>query len=512
MYSLLSRSRLQPRNRTVHITQQATEKSRLAPQLFHRQRKASYYFDASRHTALSFRLLLAQLKEQKVSSQQRYTREFLCLSMDNLLASIRPGIDDDEQSQQYFTSLLRMHFAHLTSDEITQLFDTLKTAQFSCNIVETIIDDEVYRNYGFANGPPHSFNRTLMQTQDFFNLLEDLKDSVRQSQRMPLHGELSAGVRHALHASISVWMQSDKTLDDLHHSVCLIAKALNLPMAPTEVIVGSVATKSTTVIATQNAITVDVGVAEAVVSDTKGSVFSEWLRDVLELLLTQKLFGIVAPPDKLTRVQQQQLSAAIEQIYTCMPASSAPDLKLKARAVLKEAQHFGEIQIQPTTGVALGHAWISPSLSMVPDKRKNSVDIGHRYMHSGFHLEPGDSQIREWPAYFMTTKESEETYPSQHAWSLRVPVDAKRLQVAAREVRHEWESRDLPYRFIGTTPGMPATGCRTTVWEAVQRGMTDDAQTLFQHYNRGLPEPQSPTELWQRLDGLMRWIEVLATD
>lgn len=64
-----------------------------------------------------------------------------------------------------------------------------------------------------------------------------------------------------------------------------------------------------------------------------------------------------------------------------MPASSVPDLKLKARAVLKEVQHFGEIQIQPTTGVAPGHAWIAPSLSMVQDKGKNSVDIGHRYMH-----------------------------------------------------------------------------------------------------------------------------------
>lgn len=96
----------------------------------------------------------------------------------------------------------------------------------------------------------------------------------------------------------------------------------------------------------------------------------------------------------------------------------------------------------------------------------------------------------------MTTKESEETYPIQHAWFLRVPVDEKRLQVAAGDVRHEWESQDLQYRFICTTPGMSTTGCRATVWEAVQRGMTDDALALFQHYNRGLPEPQSPTELW----------------
>jgi hypothetical protein len=69
--------------------------------------------------------------------------------------------------------------------------------------------------------------------------------------------ELSAGIRDALHASLGAWNESDKTLDDLHHSVGLIAKALDLPMAPTGIIIGPVATKSTTVIARQNAITVD---------------------------------------------------------------------------------------------------------------------------------------------------------------------------------------------------------------------------------------------------------------
>jgi hypothetical protein len=42
--------------------------------------------------------------------------------------------------------------------------------------------------------------------------------------------------------------------------------------------------------------------------------------------------------------------------------------------------------------------------------------------------------------------------------------------------------------------------------------MSADARALFDHYNRGLPDPQSPTELWQRLDGLMRWIQTLAAD
>lgn len=512
MHYLLARSRLYPTSRTIRITQQATENSRRAPQLFHRQRKASYYFDASRHTSLSFRLILSQLKEQKVSSQHRHTRDFLCLSMDNLLASIRPGIDDDAQSRDYFTALLRMHLSYLTDNEIAQLRDALKDAQFSCNVAETIIDDEVYRDHGFANGPPHSFNRTLMQTQDFFNLLEDLKDGAQQFFCMPLHTELSKSTRHALQVTASNWAQSNKTLDDLRHNVCALAKALDFSVAPAEISIGAVEAKSTKVIAKQSCICIDEQFYDAAVADTKGDLFPELLRDVLELLLTQKLFGIAAPPDKLTRRQRQQLSIAIEQIYAGVPTSGEADLQAKARAVLNEAAHFGEIQIQPTAGVALGHAWIAPSLSLVPDKRKNNVDLGPRFMHSGFHLEPGMSQIREWPAYFMTAKESEETYPRQLAWSVRVPVEARRLQAAAEELRREWESQNVPYRFIGTTPEMRATGCRVTVWEAVQRGMSNDALTLFRHYNNGLPEPQSPTELWQRLDGLMQWMEALAAD
>ena len=512
MHALLTRSRSYPTSRPLRITQQAAATPKRAPQLFNRQPKAPYYFDASRHTSLSFGLLLSQLKEHKTTSEQRRTRDFLCLSMDNLLASIRPGIDDDQQSQQYFTALLRMHLSHLTSDETEQLRETLKAAQFSCNVVETIIDDDVYRDYGFSNGPPHSFNRTLMQTEDFFNLLEDLKDSVPESRRISLQPDRPEAVRDALRASCADWNHSNKTIDDLYRSICLLAKALDLPMVSNEITTGLLDIKSTTVTATQNAIVIDSRMAEAVMADTKARLFPELLRDVLELLLTQKLLGIAVSPEKLTRGQRQQVSTAMEQIYAKAPASSEQALKAQARKLMKDATHFGEIQIQPATGVALGHAWIAPSLSLVPDMRKNHVDIGHRFMHSGFHLEPGDSRISEWPAHFMTAKESEETYPRQHAWTLRVPVDARRLQAAAQEVRHEWESQGVPYRFIGTTPDMRATGCRVTVWEAVQRGMTDHALTLFQNYNTGLPEPQSSTELWQRLDGLMRWIERLAAE
>ena len=483
-----------------------------APQLLHRQSKASHYFDASRHTSLSLRLLLDEFNTQKAPADLRSVRDFLCRTVDNLLQSIRPGIDDDEQSRQYFFALLRMHLSHLSAGEMNQLFDSLKTAGFGCNVVETIIDDVVYRDYGFANGPPHAFHRTLLQTGDFFDLLEDLATNAQKIQSRPLKCELARAVRATLPSCAVHWQLSGKIPEDLFHSVCLLGRALDMPADLSGIRSGLLSTKASTVTIAQQVLMIDSTTAAALTTDNEGILFAEVLRDILELLLTQKLFGIAAPPDRLMRRQQQDLSAALEKIYnSALPAGDA-NLQARARTVFQGAQRFGQIQIQPTTGVALGHAWIAPTLSLVPDKHKNSVNIGHRYMHSGQHLEPGDSQIREWPTHFMTRQETEDTYPAEQAWRVTVPVESDRLQMAAQGVRRDWESLNLPYRFIGTAPGMPPTGCRATVWEAVRRGMDTDARALFDHYNCGLPEPESPTELWQRLDGLMRWIKVLATD
>lgn len=482
-----------------------------APQISQRQRKAPYYFEASQHSSLSLRLMLEQLREKKTPADIRKTHEFLCRSMDSLLQSIRPGMDDDAQSQQYFFSLLRMHLSHLSSDELTQLSVALKTSHFSCHIAETIIDDEVYRDHGFSNGPPHSFNRTLMQTQDFFNVLEDLKECIQLPLDSALRTALVCAARDALPACAQHWQSSEKTPEDLYACLCQLGQALDLPVALTGIITGQVRTKASTISIAQGVGVIDQATAEAMMKETHGTLFADVLRDLLELLLTQKLFGVAVSPDVLTHCQRRSLSAAINKVYTQPLTTKDPAWRIMANTVLKESHGFGQIQIQPTTGVALGHAWIAPMLSLVPDMRKISVDLGRRYMHSGFQLEPGDARIREWPTHFMSAKENDETYPADHAWHVRVPVEARRLQQAALDVRHDWQSLGLPYRFIGTEPGMPATGCRVTVWEAVKRGMSADARSLFDHFNCGLPDPQSPTELWQRLDGLMRWMETLAT-
>lgn len=512
MHPLLTRLRTRPSQGPTPIHPSHTTAAKRPPRLSARQPRATYYFDASQHTSMSLRLLLNQLQTPKTFAESRGTRDFLHLSVDNLLQSIRPGIDDDIQSRRYFFSLLRMHLSHLTADELHQLSEALKTSQFNCNVMETVIDDEVYRDHGFANGPPHAYRRTLMQTQDFFDVLDDLTSASREFKNRSLRSAMVSAARNALPVCINHWQQSEKTPEDLFHSVCLLGKALDLPTTMTTITTGMLETQASTVVFAGDVLTIDSAMADALAADEGEVLFADLLRDLLELLITHKLFGISAPPDRLTGRQRQDLSAVLEKIYTSPRPCSDPQLKAKARTVLDDAHNFGQIQIQPTTGVALGHAWIAPVLSMVPDKKKSSVDIGNRYMHSGFHLEAGNAAIREWPAHFMTARENDESYPTEHAWHVRVPVDSQRLQSAAQEVIREWQTRKLPYRFTGTTPGMSATGCRVTVWEAVRRGMRADARTLFDYYNCGLPDPQSPTELWQRLDGLLQWIESLAAE
>jgi hypothetical protein len=512
MISLLTRARCQTTLITSAHRQGAVQPGRHLPRMSTRPRKASFYFDASRHTALSLRLLLQEANQVVAPERARSARHFLCLTVDQLLTSIRPGMEDDMQSRRYFEALLRLHLSHLSSEEIQKLSETLKLSGFDCHVMETIVDDVAYLDYGFSNGPPHSFNRMLLQTADFFNLLDDAKEKISNFFREPLTIETQKTIRHLLATLASAWADSAKTPEDLRRCICQLAKVLDLPAPSPNVQLVEAGGKATTVSLTPSAFIIDPAMNAAMLNDSTGSLFAEVLRDILELLITQKLFGTIAPPDRLTQQQRLQLSATLEKIYTTTPATTDTLLKQKARAVLADMRQFGTIQIQPTAGVALGHAWISPSLSMVPDKRKMAVDLGSRYMHSGFHLEPGHSQIRQWPAYFMSARENEETYPSQHAWHLRVPVTTDRLEAAAEAVKREWQAHDLPYRFIGTAPDMPATGCRITVWEAVRRGMTTDARTLFDYYNQGLPPPQSPTELWQRLENLMQWMTALATD
>jgi len=42
--------------------------------------------------------------------------------------------------------------------------------------------------------------------------------------------------------------------------------------------------------------------------------------------------------------------------------------------------------------------------------------------------------------------------------------------------------------------------------------MDADTKLLFAHFNRGLALPDSTIDLWQRLNGFMQWLELIASD
>jgi hypothetical protein len=183
---------------------------------------------------------------------------------------------------------------------------------------------------------------------------------------------------------------------------------------------------------------------------------------------------------------------------------------MKARSVWARTHEFGQIQIKPSSGISLGHAWITPDLSLIPDTSSPSDVIGMQFMRSGFHLRPQQNTIREWPTKFLTAQENTQLYPPESTWHLTVPVTRSHLQASALGVIAEWKGNNIPYRFANVDSNTPATGCRMTVWKAVQDGLEPDALELFNHYNLGLAAPDSPTELWIRLHGLMEWIKHMA--
>ena len=231
----------------------------------------------------------------------------------------------------------------------------------------------------------------------------------------------------------------------------------------------------------------------------------------MEVFLIQKFTGTQTKLHDLDAIDRRRVRLAIEQITeTCVPSLTDHSLPMKARSVWARTHEYGQIQIKPSAGISLGHAWITPDLSLVPDTSAPSDVIGMQYMRTGYHLRPQQNTIREWPTKFLTEHENAQLYPPESTWYLTVPVTKSQLQISALGVIAEWKENNIPYRFANIDSNTPATGCRMTVWKAVQDGLAPDALALFNHYNQGLAVPDSPTELWIRLNGLMEWIKHMA--
>lgn len=481
-----------------------------------RQQKAMYYIDAGQQTTKTIRTLLTQIEQGKSNIGKQADHTLLSSSIKYLLESIKPKLENDSQSQQRYLALLRMHLGGLTSTEIDKLKVSLQSSNFQCYITESVIDDEAYLEYGFSNGPPHCHNRTLLQATDLYRLLDELKlhaaaRASADTSSISLTPDQVQDARNVLSDAAAFWMQSHKSLEVIQDTACRLALALDMQPMPISTLTDELNVASSTVEWKTGHLLIDLQILLQLPLEKNNQLYTRVLRDMLELLLTLKLTGTTVPPNALTHADRLKVLNAIEQITEhCHPKIANGMLHSQARAVMKRSAQFGQIQIKPGAGAALGHAWITPSLSLVPNKLARPHEIGSRYMHTGFNLAPDKTPIREWTPKFLTAKENEQIHPENLAWHLTVPANTLRLQAAARDIVQEWQENNIPYRFAGTELGMPATGCRTTVWQAIAQSLEPDALALFQHYNRGLPEPDSPTELWIRMHGLMTWIEQLA--
>ena len=488
--------RMRPRNQAI------------APAGWILTQTSPYYYDASRQTAKSVRAAMAQSSNPGLLTQ----------TIESLLLSICPGHSDDHQSRKHFETLLHVHLSAFDSASLTQLISALKKANFACYVTEGLIDDQSYLDYGFANGPPHKRYRTLLQTADFFNLLECSLDTALQiDQAANSCATLKPGwpqaAREALANCADEWTHGERSIKLIYFSACQLAASLGLVTLPDAVVTGQLASRASTLEWQGETLRLAPEIAAQCLQAQGASVFATLMRDLLELMLMKSLFGPSAQLTSLNLSQQRMLRYAVEQVIEhCQPVCTHATLRKKAAALMANAQHFGQIQVLPGCGGALGHAWIAPHLSLIPDRTQEGMLIGSRFMQTGFQTQPDDVAIREWATQFLTAHQNEELYPAVRTVHVKVPVAAERLQEAARMTVKTWRENNLPYRFIGTVPGMPATGCRAVVWHAVQLGMDDDARTLFEFFNRGLPDPDSPTELWLRFAGLMGWLQALARD
>lgn len=475
----------------------------------------SYYFDAAHHTALTLKELL---KASQPGGQQlglRSSSELLSDAMHSLVESVCPRLDDDYESRSYFNELLSMHLSGLSTTELQALASFLKAAGFSGVATESVWSDAVYEDFGFSNGPPAARQRTLMLPQDWQYLLDHVTEEVAASEKKLSPGSLpnpaeARHTRHCLGHASQRWASADKSLTSLGEICNDLCGALGLTDGPSELGIGELRTGASTVDWIGDRLVLDARAHKALQNDPEGRLFNEVLRDLLESVMARRMFGPHGHPMRLSPSNLMLLHRALDEVAAQPPQLASAAMIDAATRVLAQSTRFGKVQVMPLTGVALGHVWIGNALSVVPDRTQDSTEVGTRYIRPGGRLHPETCSVREWPIRWMTPTENESLYPPQHAWHITVPVPALKLQQSAAKVASDWKAQQLSYRFLGTQAGMPSQGCRASVMQAVMQGMDEEARALFIHFNAGLAEPDSPTEVALRMNRFMQWLRQLA--
>ncbi len=475
--------------------------------------QASYYLDASWQTRKAFRALSRAATTPGETLSPKPANALLTGHVDTLLWSIRPGLPDDGASKALFLASLDRQLQAMGADTLGWLSTTLNTAKYDCFVMEDVIDDEVFIDHGFANGPPHTRQRTLLTTPEFREKLEQAQDLAQKAASAPpvlLPPAQAQTTRDQLSLNAARWKTSDRSLASLQGLVQALAGVLDTEIAVPLAAHTTPLPPDSTVAWHEGGLVIDREVATALSHPAADELFARVQRDLLECLLMRRHAVLRTDCRDTSAGHRQSVWQVIEQVE-CLPPSivMTEALRQQLRQSMYACQQRCSIQIMPALGAALGHAWITPQLSVVPDKKFTGQIIGTRYMHGGAQPQARHSTINEWPIRWLTGPEIDEWHPAQEAWHLDVPVEAQQLDTAARELVREWKASDQRYRFAEVTPDKPASGCRISVWSAVRRGMTPAIRECFDAFNTGLPLPDTPTEVWERLRGFRQWLEAV---
>ncbi len=476
----------------------------------------SYFFNAPHQTSLTLRALLRASKPGSEPLGLKSANEFLGDAMNSLASSICPQMDDSYQSRCFFENLMSIHLSGLNTEELQLLIRSAKTAGCDGLVTEAMLTDRMFEKFAFANGPLTKQQRLLMVPEKWTQLVDHLCQMVKASNDRLPPGSLPdaderRNTRHQLAHAARWWEASDHSLNTLRcicHELCV---ALGLPEGPADIVIVSEQSGGSLIDWRGSDMQLNGKVFGAIRQDANGSLFSELMRDVIEAALIRRIAGpdvscLAIQPDALMLVYR-----TIDDIVSEPPAMPSPHLRDAAARLVEQSGQLGAVQILPTIGVSTGHAWIGNALSVVPDRTRQAASVGSRHMWPGYSLSPEISMVREWPIRWMTSKENEDLYPASHAWHISVPVTAPRLQESALQVAQAWKNEGKRYRFIGAEPGMKSQGCRASVMAAVTQGMDGEARALFEHFNAGLAEPDSPTEIALRMNRFMQWARELAT-
>lgn len=481
------------------------------PMSWPRTAAATHYFDASSQSALTLRTVL-NAHQQPGQVLGKSDEQLMVNAVNTLVAATCPQGDMDSESHAYFAMLLNMHLSGLEPEELKSLAHALKSAGYASVSDLAALQHDIYDEFGFVSGRPQD---VAALPSDWHHLLDDAIEHAAAIARRPLAGKAPSepearAARQCLLDAALRWPVCEQAMTDIVAIARQLCDAIGLSPAPRVGCSTRTAQRGSALDWQDDTLLIGLKASRALAEEGDGKVFAELLRDLLELLLARKMFGDSAHPSRLCAGDRTRLNKALNEVLAAEPCAPQALLQQAAARVLADTGRMGKVQVLPTIGVALGHAWIGSSLSVVPDKSKPPLGIGTRYMHPGFQLEPDDCQVMQWPIRWLDANENARLFAHEHAWQVMVPVERERLDTAAGEVAGEWKAQGRPYRFTGTAPGMPSTGCRASVLQAIEKGMDDDARSLFAYFNAGLPEPESPTELALRMNRFMRWLPTVA--